>query len=322
MNKPKIAMVRGDHNACSYYRMILPGKALKENGYEVTTDPTYDDFNSSDILIFQRQYNAMALKEIMKWKKKGKKIIIDYDDNFLSLESHNPATQFYTEKTLEIFKETMSIAHAVTVSVEPLVSAYEKINNEVFVLPNSVDEFAFSFSNNLNKTPTVGWQGGPTHFEDLKLIKSVVNEVQNKYPFDFVLAGYDPGNFFKKSTFRKGIPFSEELTHHKLFQDFHVGLCPLTDSEFNECKSDIKFLEYSTMGIPTIASKRTAYNSIDNGTTGFLARNHSDWRKYIGNLLTDENKRKELGANAKEYVLENRTIQKNIYRWEELLNDI
>jgi len=320
--KPKITFVRGDFNACSYYRMILPGKALSEKGYEVNTNPTYDDFASSDILVFQRQYKEMALKEIAEWKKKGKKIIIDYDDNFLSLESHNPAKQFYTEKALEIFKETMSIADAVTVSVKPLVNAYNKINGSVFVLPNSVDEYALSFSKKLPGRPIVGWQGGPSHLEDLKIIKSVINEIQKKYSFDFILAGYEPGNIFKKSIYRKLIPFSEELLHHHLFQDFYIGLCPLTDSEFNECKSDIKFLEYSTMEIPTIASKRTAYESIENGSTGFLARNLADWKKYIGDLLTDESKRNEIGSNAKKYVLESRTIQKNIYKWEELLNNI
>ena len=320
--KKKILFIRGDHIACSYYRMVLPCKALGKKGYDVNIEPTYIDFTSADILIFQRQYNEAALNEIIAWKKRGKKIIIDYDDNFFSLEPQNPARKYYTSSALDIFKEAMSIADAVTVSVEPLADAYSDYNKNIHILPNSIDKDALSFVKKSSGKITVGWQGGQSHLEDLRSIKSAMNEVSRKIDFDFILAGFNPGNIFKKSTFRGWVPFSEELEHYSLFSDFDIGLCPVTDSLFNECKSDIKFLEYASLDIPTIASKSTPYMTIDHGVTGYLARNLSDWKKYITALVSDEQLRIDMGAAAKKYVEAERTIQSNIWRWEEVLNNI
>ena len=49
--KPKVVFVRGDYSACSYYRMVLPHNVLKAKGWNVTIEPTDDDFKSADILI-------------------------------------------------------------------------------------------------------------------------------------------------------------------------------------------------------------------------------------------------------------------------------
>jgi len=320
--KKKIIFIRGDYNACSYYRMVLPYKALEAKGYDVNIEPTYDEFVSSDILVFQRQKNEAALNEIIAWKKKGKKIIIDYDDNFFALESHNPANKSYTTGALEILKKATSVADAITVSVKPLAEKYNEYNSNIHILPNSIDEDAFSLIKKNRERATIGWQGGHSHLEDLKSIRSAINELRIKIDFDFILAGYNPGNFFNDSIYRGWMPFSDDLNHHLLFSDFDIGLCPLTDSPFNDSKSDVKFLEYSSLEIPTIASKSLPYITIDHGVTGYLARNLSDWKKYIADLISNKQKRRKIGTAAKEYVVTERTIQINIWRWEEVLNNI
>jgi len=76
------------------------------------------------------------------------------------------------------------------------------------------------------------------------------------------------------------------------------------------------------MGIPTIASDISTYSTIDHGETGYLARNNSDWRKYLLELIDDEDRRIEMGKKAKNFVSSKRTIQSNVWRWEELLRSL
>jgi hypothetical protein len=44
--------------------------------------------------------------------------------------------------------------------------------------------------------------------------------------------------------------------------NYDIGIAPLVDDVFNGCKSDIKFLDYSALGIPTICSRGSAYRAI------------------------------------------------------------
>ena len=58
-----------------------------------------------------------------------------------------------------------------------------------------------------------------------------------------------------------------------------AGLAPLEDTPFNRAKSDLKFLEYSALGLPTVASRVTPYLGID-AHGGVLADNSDALRFY------------------------------------------
>ena len=324
LKKRKIIFARVFKTPSTYYRLYLPFITLKGLGYDVVIDPTFQDFADSDIIVFHRLATLRALEQVVIWKKKGKKIVFDCDDDYFHLHPSNPVFKNFTPEILSNIGEIIGEAHALTASVKPLAESYKRFNDNVHTLPNCIDEKTLSLK--IHSPPSsntfVGWQGGDAHFEDLKSIKSVVNELQKKFLFELILCGYLPPGLFRNVTFRKWIQFTLDLGYLDSINDFDIGLCPLIDDEFNYKKSDLKFLEYSIFEIPTIASKIITYDTIVHGKTGLLARNQSDWRKYLTLLLQDVEKRKELGKNAREYVASERTIQKNIWRWEEVYESL
>lgn len=325
--KIKIAFLRPKYDACGYYRTYVPFRGLTEKGHLAYYDLPIKDIHKVDFLYFQRLVFTPGtikarLNDMRKWKEQGKKIIIDYDDNYFDLEKTNPVYNEYDEGTLDRIKEIIKLADAITTTVKPLAELFSKFHHNVHVLPNFIDVSTLSQRKADSKSLVVGWQGSVTHQEDLKIIRSVINELKSTVSFDFVLSGYRPEGYFKKSTYRKWQDFSPELTHYDLFRDFDIGLCPLQNTPFNICRSDIKFVEYSSLGIPTIASDIVTYNTIRQGETGYLAHNQSDWRKYLIELINDDEKRKKIGKNAKDYVIKERTIQSNIWIWEELLGSL
>lgn len=90
-----------------------------------------------------------------------------------------------------------------------------------------------------------------------------------------------------------------------------IGIAPLTNSKFNQSKSHIKWMEYSMYEIPTVASKVYPYSkdilgikTIEDGVTGILCEN-GEWEKKLSMLIEDEELRRKIGKQAKEYVAKN-----------------
>ena len=154
------------------------------------------------------------------------------------------------------------------------------------------------------------------------MIAGAVGSLQRRFDFKLVLAGYEPPDLFKGATFRPWTKFSPELDYFQAFADFGVGLCPLAKTPFNEGKSDLKWLEYSALGIPTVASAGRPYEELEDMATGLLADSADEWEEKTARLLSDKGLRRKLGETAREYVLEKRTIDGSLRLWRDLFTAI
>jgi glycosyltransferase involved in cell wall biosynthesis len=97
---------------------------------------------------------------------------------------------------------------------------------------------------------------------------------------------------------------------------FDIGIAPLETTEFTDSKSNIKWQEYSLMGIPTIASDTGPYqDSIKHASTGYLVKNTmDDWYKAFKLLIENESLRRKIGEKAKEEVINNWSLEKNWHK--------
>lgn len=107
-----------------------------------------------------------------------------------------------------------------------------------------------------------------------------------------------------------------------ILKHFDIGIAPLEDTVFNSSKSNIKYLEYSAMGIPTVASKVTPYaDTIVNGETGFLIKTkgsvYLDWVKALSRLVESNELRESIGKKANSFVRENFNMEKNADLWKD-----
>ncbi len=162
----------------------------------------------------------------------------------------------------------------------------------------------------------IGWAGSLSHWPDLELLKAAVPQILDEYAnTEFHIAGLNSSPFPDHKRIKVVEPVhGEDLA--LLLATFNIGLVPLISGKFNDCKSDLKFIEYAMVGLPVVASKVDAYErTITNGQTGFLARNPKDWLKYLKRLLDNTDIRHKMGENARKYA-ETRTIEKNIWMWE------
>jgi len=325
--KKRIVFFQGDRSACSFYRGLAPlhamtgGNTTGEYIYENTGifDKKYVDFKY-DIAVFQRQYRPEVFSPMMKMKQNGTKLIYEIDDNLFDVPKWNPAHKVFSNETVQGYiRAFLSNVDAIFVTQEYLADVYYDYNKNIYILPNSID---FKVLNQprprQSKKPVVCWQGSNTHEKDLALIRKSLHKLVQDGDAYIKLWSMDFPGAQKVNL----VYFESFFTVFPLL-DIDIGLAPIAPNKFNRCKSNLKFLEYSALKIPTIASNFGPYKeTIKNGETGILVDSVDEWYKSVRFLLDHEEERIRLGENAYNYVKENFDIDKNCLLWKKAFDEI
>lgn len=295
-------------------------KTCQKYGKLVVCDYDDDPFNTSPLNPF---YQYVGVEEVQwSWE--------DGTREWLWSEGMTSSTGkkiFDIERNIanrDMFRLSFKKADLVTCTTENLRSEFLKVNGNVGVLPNCVDmEFFPQGLEFKKKEVRIGWQGGASHYEDLYTVKDAICKVLNTYDnTKFIYFGDMRFQGLFKDIDKNRIEFHSWINHaaypFKLATlNLDIGLCPLADNQFNRNKSSIKWMEYSVMGIATVASNIPPYsNDITNGETGFLVDNNTEmWVDYISKLVLDYNLRSKLSKQAYDQVNTNHNIKTKAYLW-------
>jgi glycosyltransferase involved in cell wall biosynthesis len=104
------------------------------------------------------------------------------------------------------------------------------------------------------------------------------------------------------------------------YLNFDIGIAPVTDSHFNQSKSNIKWLEYSALGVPSVCSKVYPYaTSIEHGVTGFLASNDDEWYRALKSLVESAELRQQIGRAAFDHVWREYAPDQCVPAWERVI---
>jgi len=303
----KIFYLDSRENVCGYYRCFLPARTLQNmrladvviNTDLVQAIPEYEELGkralnliaSCDILQLQQSYVLGSINLIKIARKMGAKIVLDTDDR---CDTGTPG-DVKTERRCELwdkgFSQIWPHVDAFTCPSPGLKEWLEStFDKPAYVVPNYLDVWASRWKVPRRKVHTmiVGWSGCDTHTSDLDLLREVLPNIEGA---QVQVQGHDPG--FPEFSKWNGVKVDPEIYHFvtdypKRIAEFDIGLCPLVDHPFNtQGKSDLKFLDYSMMGIATIASDRHPYNlTIKHGKNGLLVGDDpQEWLDAIHLLI-------------------------------------
>jgi hypothetical protein len=103
-----------------------------------------------------------------------------------------------------------------------------------------------------------------------------------------------------------------------------IAVAPLRDTPFNRSKSDLKYLEYAALGVPSIFSNVIPYShSVRHEQTGLLAENTTDaWCEEILRLAYDSTLRERLAEGARTQVLGERCLRHDAAEYVALLRRV
>jgi len=90
-----------------------------------------------------------------------------------------------------------------------------------------------------------------------------------------------------------------------LVAECDIAIAPLEPTLFNDAKSNIKFIEASMTGLPTVCSPRAEFASIvTHGKNGMLADDDASWFLALKTLVSKKYLRRSMAAAAKASILE------------------
>lgn len=309
-----------------------------------------DLFSKYDIIVTKHLDKPGAVKHVFGAAKAvDVPVVLDMDDNVMEVLDTQPSYEKgYAPGGRErvTFGVAMSMADAIFVSTEPLKEYYENFLKEAFdqekpffVLPNCNDSEDWHFESPKNDDKVIiGWAGSTTHDEDLAIVLPVLNKLADKYENVHLqfMGGLQPETLaqyadWSDKTLDKiegvgGTQSWEGFPEAFMGLNWDIGIAPLTDCEFNRGKSHIKWMEYAMKGIPTVASKVYPYHepiqgvdTINHGKTGLIATTEDNWEETLTILIDDAEKRKEIGQNAKDYVMKHWQYKYHIDKWKKAL---
>lgn len=215
-------------------------------------------------------------------------LIYEIDDLLIydEIPKYNIAKPHYSpDKVGDSVKEIMEMCDLITVSTEYLGEVYRKHFNlpkeKFIVVPNYLPRWWIGEAMNINRQmelwknthnqPRIAFCCSTNHFDiqnknngvdDFTHLIPWIKANINKYKFIFV------GGFpqqLKEEVQQKKVEFqppSDILNYPREIQLRNIDLlvAPLIDNVFNKCKSNIKFLEFSALGIPMAGQNIITYN--------------------------------------------------------------
>jgi glycosyltransferase involved in cell wall biosynthesis len=304
-----------------WQNFVMTEKSIMEDVYYLA--------KHADVIVFQRFLNQAGLgiiKAIRECSQGTKKIGMEIDDYMFNVPTYNHAHSNYRPGSplWTIGLNQMELSDFMVVSTNRLKEYYSKYNDNIFVAENCID--LKWWGKDVKVKPhdkiRIGWCGANAHLQDLNVIKNVIDRIIAKYPqVEFHL--YSPNRIFEdKPGLVNEIGFVSLDKYPKKLKSmgFDIGLAPLCDNMFNRSKSANRWLEYSMMGIPTVASDIGGqFSEIGEKGVLLLASNEEEWFVELSSLIESEDKRKQLGKKALEYVLANYTAEEGAKRYDALV---
>ena len=230
-----------------------------------------------EFLILSRWYfSDIVFDLVSEARRLGKKIFLQLDDFLFSVPKSigREKWRFYTSKNvIDQLYSIVSLSDGIITSTSYLAAEIKRLLPTTHVFPCPYWKYfdpIYSFSSTLYQRPypVIGYMGTQTHVEDLELVISEVDYLMSiNQSLVFETFGIKmPENLLSKYPGRCSTV--AKVHNYDEFQSvlsglgWWVGLAPLTENQFNYCKSNTKFVEYIQAGIPVIASNYGPYDDI------------------------------------------------------------
>lgn len=187
MDKIKLLVVNVQNAGVGKFRFRDPHINLQKNFRDDFTVDIVDNpkLGNKDYL---SKYDAVFIqssliisddifKDIEFAKKEGLKIILDIDDYWRLPPSH--ALYRKMEKNWKILTSRLKVSDLITTTTKFLAQKVYKYNKNVVVIPNAINPKEKQFQPNVKPSDRirVGWAGGSSHHEDLKLLRGLANHM-------------------------------------------------------------------------------------------------------------------------------------------------
>ena len=304
------------------YRIARPAEGL--SSIDGITVKNLDLLNAGNkqlllnvpLLILHHMSDPDLLPVIKERRNQGFRTIYELADNFRFSQSHKTQNGSASDYPV-IMEEIIRRCDAVQTTSFALRNRYQDLNDEFFIFPNLVDKVEYREPRGSDKL-TIGWGGSARHLGDLKQITQLLIEWVSQHP------GVRLAIMGSKSIRQ----IFEELSPEKLLlrdpgslkdylaflDEIDIGIAPLLSTEFNACRSDVKFLEYASHEVVPVCSRVGPYIEIaEEGESLLLFNSPAELIQHLERLRTDVELRSKIARNALQWVGKHRLSNQKLW---------
>lgn len=288
-----------DTFGCGQYRVLQPLQAMMDAGLcsgGPSPEPLLPNLvlrSGADTLVFQRPNNDVALDMLEALVQlPGIRKIYEVDDNLARVPLKSAHHQEMPKDLRSRINRAIGLCDRLVVSTDALAHELAGRCGDTRVVPNRLPPAMWGSTpprrtpaERSGRRPRVGWAGGIGHQGDLMLLAELVRDLADTV--DWVFFGMCPPAIRPYvREFHPGVPTLDYPARlMQVTRDWDLAIAPLELNAFNECKSNLRLLEYGWCGLPVVCTDITPYQGSLPVTR--VKNRYKDWREAILSQLQD-----------------------------------
>jgi hypothetical protein len=289
---------------------VLP---FSPNAVRLPSAAELDRIEPDTLLMHNTIYDGY-IEAIERYKKLNDSFIVfGQDDLIFELPAKNPFSKTVYKDAKKRLRRCLAAADRLIVSTDPLAEILAAMTNDVLTVPNYLDDEIWgglTSQRGTSEKPRVGWAGALQHGGDLELLEEVVRRTADEV--DWVFFGMCP-QALHPYVKEKHDPIEFSLYPGKLASlNLDLAVAPLEHNRFNECKSNLRLLEYGILGWPVIASDIAPYRG---APVCRVANNPRAWISAIRDRIHDPDAARREGDQLLGWVRENWMLSSHLHEW-------
>jgi glycosyltransferase involved in cell wall biosynthesis len=308
---PSILGMAVNSSAVGHYRVSQPllelqaaGRVIGRMSYE---SPSLVEIERQqpDVIVFQGRYTEAKVPDIYQVKTFFNAMrIFELDDYIADVPEKNEHRRNMPDNIGAMLRKGIAGCDRVVVSTHPLAQVLADMHTDIRVVPNMLAPQLWSTlrrsQRRTSSKPRIGWGGGTSHRGDLELIVDVIRELADEV--EWVFFGMCPDLLRPYiHEFHSAVALSAYPA--KLASlNLDLALAPLEFHIFNDCKSNLRLLEYGACGYPVICSDTEAYRG-HLPATRVRTNSAQEWLQAIRMHLSDPDASYRMGDELQETVL-------------------
>jgi glycosyltransferase involved in cell wall biosynthesis len=245
-------------------------------------------------------------------------IVFGQDDLMTDLPPKNPFSRTVFRDYKKRLRQCLALSDRLVVTTEPLAAAYRGWIDDIRVVPNYLARAIWQDlhpSRRASRKVRVGWAGAMQHAGDLEWLGEVVRELSGEVEWVFLGMCPEPMR-----------PYLAELHGAVAFGEYpaklaslalDIALAPLEHNRFNECKSNLRILEYGALGWPVLASDIEPYRG---APVTRLPNNPRAWINAIRERVHDLDAAEQEGERLRAWVHAHWMLEDHLHEWLEALS--
>ncbi|YCH23269.1 glycosyltransferase [Pseudomonas sp. D1-3] len=290
---PTVLAHPSDNYGSGHYRVIQPFSALQQAGLiegglspglmHVTDLERYDP----DVIILQKQIGDERFEAMRRMQAFSRALkVYELDDYLPNLPVKSVHRAQMPKDILKSMRRGLGYVDRFVVSTQALADACSGLHEDIRVIENCLPPAwwkGLATARSRSGKPRVGWAGGIGHTGDLEMIADVVLALADEV--DWVFMGMCPDKLRPAvKEVHEGVDISA-YPRALAALNLDLAVAPLEENLFNECKSNLRLLEYGACGFAVVCSDVRSYQG--NLPVTRVKNRYRDWVDAIRMHVAD-----------------------------------